>query len=249
MITSLGQTDEIVAREGAADDIPGALGPATGTGYFPRERTRRGSTRPRGLRAVDGVAPAIIEEVAVQDATSAADEPQLTLFATDPAAHGRASAQITSAAAGRSRSTTWAAGEVFLNAKAADELDASTGRPVDRLRRRSVRRPATVRGVVRYDGTGTADAARADAARRRRSTLLGAGTGPARARSPTAATSVGRRADRPGRRSAASRRRAARARDRPRSSRTGSTPPTRRAARSCRSSRPSARSRSRPASC
>src|SRR5438046_3195388 len=33
----LGQTDEIVAARGAADDISGELGSATGTGYFPQK--------------------------------------------------------------------------------------------------------------------------------------------------------------------------------------------------------------------
>ena len=35
-IDALGETDEVVAAKGAADDISGELGAATGTGYFPQ---------------------------------------------------------------------------------------------------------------------------------------------------------------------------------------------------------------------
>ena len=154
---SLGETDITIAARGAGEDIPGELGAATGTGYFAASAAREveAALAPTGL--ADGVAGAIIEEVAVRAPRSRQNEPGVTLFGADPERmEGFAPIE-----ASGGRTVTLAelrAGEVFLNRRAADELDAAAGDPI---RIFAGRTPVTVlvRDVVDFDGTGTADAA------------------------------------------------------------------------------------------
>ena len=66
-----------------------------GIRYFPQARTpiaSRARCAARGL--VDGVAPAIVEPVAVQDVTTRQNEPRVTLFAERPGAAARRSAPM-----------------------------------------------------------------------------------------------------------------------------------------------------------
>ena len=145
-IESLGQTDELVSAKGAEVDVGAELGAATGVSPV---------RRPRG----HGVAPAIIEPIAVQDPERRQNEPRVTLFATDPA---RMAGFGTIARASDGHAVALGdlrPGEAFLNRHAADELHARAG---DRLLvSRGRRAPAAlrVRDVVRYDGAGTADSA------------------------------------------------------------------------------------------
>src|SRR5205823_692214 len=69
-ITSLGQTDEIVSATGAQVNLAADSGAATGVRYFPERDFARIERSVAGSALVDGVAPAIIEPVAVQDTTS-----------------------------------------------------------------------------------------------------------------------------------------------------------------------------------
>ena len=157
-IASLGQTDERISATGAETDIGSRLGAATGVEYFDQGAVHRVDAALRGSGLVDGITPAIIEPVAVQDPARRQNEPRITLFAADPdrmagfgpilSAHGRA---VSLAALGP--------GELYLNRHAAHELHA---RPGDRVLVFAGRaRPASmrVRDVVRYDGAGTADSA------------------------------------------------------------------------------------------
>ncbi|MFC4783845.1 ABC transporter permease [Nocardioides sp. MAHUQ-72] len=153
VITSLGQTDEIVsARSGEAPDIA-TLGEAGAVRYLSAEEADTVITAARRLPSVDGVAPGISEPVAVRDTTSRTNEPRLTLFATDPAAMS-GFGDVTGQDGGVVDLADLPDGEVYLDAEAADALDAARGDGiVVFLRTRQV--PLTVRGVVRYDGTGT----------------------------------------------------------------------------------------------
>src|SRR4249919_845380 len=81
----LGETDEIVAARGAADDISGELGAASGTGYFPQATVARVGRALAGKNLTDGVMGAIVEDVAVQAPVQRQTEPSVTLFASDPA--------------------------------------------------------------------------------------------------------------------------------------------------------------------
>ena len=61
----LGETDEVISARGAAEDISGELGQATGTGYFDAQVVGRIESA-LGPGLTDGVTGAIIEEVALQ---------------------------------------------------------------------------------------------------------------------------------------------------------------------------------------
>jgi putative ABC transport system permease protein len=152
-VSSLGQTDEVVAAKGVQTSLATAS-QATGARYFPATYARRIAGAASGSGLVDGVAPVIVEPIAVQDVSSRQNEPRVTLFAGDPARlHGfgaiRAGGKTVSLADLRP-------GQVYLNAKGADKLDAKPG---DTLRIFAGSRVATVRvkAIVRYEGGATSD--------------------------------------------------------------------------------------------
>jgi hypothetical protein len=55
-----GDTEEVVAAKGAADDIAGELGAATGTGYFPESTVAKVQRALAGNHPTDGVTGAIL---------------------------------------------------------------------------------------------------------------------------------------------------------------------------------------------
>jgi len=157
VISSLGQTDEIVsARSGRAPDIA-TLGEGSAVRYLSGQESRTVLAAARRIPEVDGVAPGISESVAVQDTTSRTNEPRLTLFATDPAQMS-GFGQVTGGSGDAVSLADLSPGQTYLDHEAADALDARTG---DHLlvfvRGRQV--VLTVRDVVRYDGTGSATGA------------------------------------------------------------------------------------------
>ncbi|HEX6620364.1 MAG TPA: ABC transporter permease, partial [Solirubrobacteraceae bacterium] len=150
-VTALGQTDEVVAAKGI-DTALAADGAATGDRYFPQGYADRIAQRMRPTGLVDGVAPVIVEPIAVLDVSSRQSEPEVTLFASDPA-------RLRDFGPMRSGGTTRSLadlgpGEVYLNAKAAEKLDAHAGDVVRVLAGRSTQ-AARVKAIVRYDGGGT----------------------------------------------------------------------------------------------
>ena len=153
---ALGRTDEVVAARGSSEFDVGAIsadaGHSTGSGYFPESDAGRIAGAVRASRLVAGVAPVIIEDVAVQDVTARQNEPRVTLFASDPA---RIAAFGPMRSGGADVSLAQLRpGEIYLNAKAAHKLDAHAG---DSVRLLAGRAPATarVRAVVDYQGGGT----------------------------------------------------------------------------------------------
>lgn len=150
---SLGHIDEMVAsarlEEGA--------GESTSDAYFEEEIFDAVLAATADFEAVDGVAPAIIEPLVLQNPASGRSEPRATLFAADPARmEGFGVIRTLDGAAvtlGDLRP-----GEVYLNEEAAEELDAAPGHE---LRVLAGGEPVTVRvaAVVKYEGSGTADAA------------------------------------------------------------------------------------------
>ena len=153
----LGQTDEIVAARGAADDISGELGSATGTGYFPQGTVAKVQRALAGKQLTDGVMGAIVEDVAVQAPIQRQTEPSVTLFASDPARMS-GFAPIRSSKGGTVTLDQLGPNEAYVNTKTADALDLRADDPmVVFVGARPVR--MRVRDVVRYDGTMTADAA------------------------------------------------------------------------------------------
>ena len=155
VLRSLGPTDELVSVKGT--DVEAiAIAEAPQTAYFDERAYERIRAAVVGSPLVDGVAPAIVETVAVQDRTSRQNEPRVTLFASDPAALAdfapiRGGGETVSLA-------DLGAAEVYLNGEGADELGARAG---DRLPvlAGNADAPVTVKGVVEFDGAGTDGAA------------------------------------------------------------------------------------------
>ena len=157
-VTALGETDVLVSTHGAEDALTsgeeiGSGGQAGAVRYFPETLLYDVHAAARHSRVVDGVAPAIIERVAVMAPRTRQIEPRVTLFASDPGRlDGFGEIRLTD---GRPIALAeLKQGVVFLNSEAADELDARQGDIVRVFaggRTRSVR----VRAVVDYDGTGT----------------------------------------------------------------------------------------------
>jgi putative ABC transport system permease protein len=157
VITALGQTDEVVsARSADAPDIA-TVGQSTGARYLTAAEAGTVLEAARRIPGVDGAAPAISESVAVQDVSSRTNEPQVRLFATDPASmpglgvvHAESGAALSLADLDED--------EVYVNARAAEDLDADVG---DRLRVFVAGRQhdLVVADVVDYEGPGTDGAA------------------------------------------------------------------------------------------
>jgi putative ABC transport system permease protein len=156
-IASLGQTDEVISRKGAADDIPGELGEATGRGWFAASEVARIESAVAGSGLTDGVTGAIVEPLSVQAPRTRQSEPSVNLFAADPT-RMEGFSRIEDVDGGTLTLADLRPGELYLNEKGAEELDARAG---DRLLVHVGAKPASlrIRAVVRFDGTGTADAA------------------------------------------------------------------------------------------
>jgi putative ABC transport system permease protein len=155
-VEALGMTDEVVSARGAAEDIPGELGDATGTGYLAASSVREVEDAVAGSGLVDGVTGAIVEEVAIQSPAAGQTEPTVVLFAADPERmDGFGPIEGT---AGEVALDDLRPGEVYLNEDAADALQVRAGAPIV-LYAVGEPRPLRVKDVVRFDGTGTADAA------------------------------------------------------------------------------------------
>jgi putative ABC transport system permease protein len=152
-LTSLGATDEIVSVKGAKVTVTEPLGDATGVDYFSEDVVPRLTHQLLRTTHFDGVAPAIVEPVAVQDVTTRQNEPRVTLFASQSPAL-RAFSEIRNV----SGQVVWLddlrPGEIYLNEDAADDLGARAGDIVRVFAGKRVLN-ARVRDVVRFDGTGT----------------------------------------------------------------------------------------------
>ncbi len=151
---ALGPTDEVIAATGADTTVMFDPNRAASTRYFPAAEVDAIAAAAARTGLVDGVTPVIVEPVALQDRRTRQNEPRVTLFASDPA---RLRAFGSILGDGRAWSLSdLAEGEVFLNAKAADELGAGVGDTVRILAGGSTA-DARVKAIVRYDGGGTAD--------------------------------------------------------------------------------------------
>jgi putative ABC transport system permease protein len=152
-ISALGRTDEVVGAKGLTASL--AVGSAgTGTRYFPQSYAERVAAAGRASGLVRAVAPVLVAGSAVQDMSRKQYEPNVTLFAGDPATLG---AFGTMRAAGKTVSLAQLGpNEVFLNAKLADALGAKPGDTVRVLTGTGLEL-ARVRAVVDYQGAATSD--------------------------------------------------------------------------------------------
>ena len=153
-IAALGRTDEVVGAKGLTASL--AVGSAaTGTRYFPQSDAERVAAAGRASGLVRAVAPVLVDTgSAVQDVRRRQYEPNVTLFAGDPATLSPFGAMR---AAGKTVSLAQLGpNEVFLNAKLADALGAKPGDTVRVLTGTGLER-ARVRAVVDYQGAFTSD--------------------------------------------------------------------------------------------
>jgi putative ABC transport system permease protein len=150
---TLGQTDELVSLKNAENEPIAGIEHLARVDYFDQRLARPADRALRRTGLVDGVAPAISEPVSVQDTTSRQNEPRVTLFASDPG-RLRPFGQIEQQGGGSVSLADLRPGEVFLNADAADELNAQEG---DLVRMLVAGRlvPLRARAIVDFDGTGT----------------------------------------------------------------------------------------------
>jgi putative ABC transport system permease protein len=160
-IESLGATDEIVSAQGAEIDFGRdtmvSLGEATGVDYFSEDLVPTITHELLRSDRFDGVAPAIIEPVAVQNVTKRQNEPRVTLFASS-GPHLAAFGDIRTVRGQVVSLDDLSPGQIYLNEDAATDLAAHRGDTVRLLAgKRSM--TARVRAVVRFDGTGTDGAA------------------------------------------------------------------------------------------
>ena len=158
-VQALGKTDVLVSVKGAEVDPAVQLGSTTGVEYFQQrvlQEVEYDLTSHENL--IDGVAPAIVESLAVQNLTTRQNEPRITLFASTQS-HLAAFGDIRRHSDGETQYLNdLRTGEVFLNKDAADELQAHSGNTL-RLYAEGRSFGARVRAIVDYKGTGTDGAA------------------------------------------------------------------------------------------
>jgi putative ABC transport system permease protein len=153
-VAGLGRADEVVAARGVEAPLAPDSTAATGVRYFPQRDAARIARAAAAAGLVDGVAPVIVEAVALQDLTSRQNEPRVTLFAGDAR-----SLKVFGPMRGQRGAVSLAdlaPHEVFLNTKAAASLGARSGDSVRILVGRAVE-VVRVKDIVRYHGGGTAD--------------------------------------------------------------------------------------------
>jgi putative ABC transport system permease protein len=156
-VDALGATDETIAPRGAVDEIPGALGAATGTGWLDESVVGRVDHALKGSNLVDGVTGAIVDQVAVRSPSTRQGEPGVVLFAADPA-RMEGFSEIVGSSGESVTLDDLRAGEVYLNRKAAAELRIDAGARVV-VFTAGVPHKMHVRDVVEFEGAGTADSA------------------------------------------------------------------------------------------
>ena len=156
-IQSLGSTDEVVSSKGAEVNMEVALGEATGVDYFSEDLVPRIERELLRTEHFDGVAPAIIEPVAVRSFNSRQNEPRVTMFASS-GPHLAAFGAIRTLGGQVVSLDDLRPGQVFLNEDAADDLASRAGDSIWVLAGENAI-VSQVRAVVRFDGTGTDGAA------------------------------------------------------------------------------------------
>ncbi len=119
VLVSLGEIDEIVQPKGSSD-IGGDVGYIDESVFTLTADTLRGSP------LIDGVAPAIIQDIAVQDLSARRTEPRATLFAVDPA-RSDGFGEIRTSDGAEVSLADLAPGTVFVDGDMADELDTEAG--------------------------------------------------------------------------------------------------------------------------
>jgi putative ABC transport system permease protein len=154
VLSTLGNSDEWITVKGTTPDVGNAA--TTGTAavqLFDQRVIAKVDAAARNSGLVDGVMPAIVRTVAVQDQTSRQTEPRVKLFAPDPARLA-GFGTITGSDGRAAQLATLAPGSVFFNRDAADALGARRGDAIAVLVAGKVF-PLRIADVVTYRGAGT----------------------------------------------------------------------------------------------
>ncbi len=157
VVTSLGHIDEVISVKGTDTQRHFFIEPGTDIDYFQEGLFSEVREALGDFALVDGVAPAIIEPVAVQDTTSRQNEPRVTIFASDPA-YMTGFSEIRQLSGATVSLADLGPGEVYLNDEAANELNASAGHELQVFAAGQVA-TLRVKAVVKYEGSGTEEAA------------------------------------------------------------------------------------------
>jgi putative ABC transport system permease protein len=148
---ALGNTDLMVSAEGAQVDPTLAIDTSAPASYF--DEALYAPVRDATVESplVDGVAPAIIEPLAIQNLTARETEPRAVLFGSDPdRMDGFDEPRVDGTAVSLS---DLGRGEVYVNADAADDVGVEAGHEL-RIFGRGGLVELTVRDVVEFQGAG-----------------------------------------------------------------------------------------------
>lgn len=153
VLGALGNIDEVISSTEESDiEITGER---VALQYFDESAFETIRSAAQDLPQVDGIMPAILEEVGGQNLTTRQTEPRLAVIGVD-ARYMQGFGAIRNLKGETIDLATLQPGEVLLNRDAAHELQASPGdalvlySPVTQM-------AATVRDVINYDGIGTQD--------------------------------------------------------------------------------------------
>jgi putative ABC transport system permease protein len=154
---ALGNIDEVISRSGAEVGDSMFIDAPSDIQYFPDADFARVEGVASQSTNIDGITPAIIETVGLQDMTSQQTEPRFTIFASDPQRMS-GFGEIRDVSGPVVSLADLAAGEVFMNAEGADKLSASTG---DQIMVYAADRATamTVKAIVDYKGAATTESA------------------------------------------------------------------------------------------
>lgn len=158
VLDALGNVDEVISREGAELGATIFVENAGDIQYFDEALYPRIENAAAESEHIDGITPAIIETVGVQDLTSAQTEPRVTIFAADPQRMTGFGTIRDNATGDPVELAALAPGEVYVNVEGADELRASQGDDLV-IYAAGGATPVTVRAIVEYKGAGTTESA------------------------------------------------------------------------------------------
>src|SRR5213076_1120219 len=126
VLKALGNGDEWITVKGAQPDLAGTVAGGVGMQPLDQRLVARIERVARASGLVDGVMPAIVRTVAVQDRTSRQTEPRVTLFAPDPTRFA-GFGTITGSDGHPAQLAALPFGSVFFNRDAAKALGARRG--------------------------------------------------------------------------------------------------------------------------
>ena len=154
VIGGLGNVDEIISAEGSDVDVEFFFEEGQGgAAYFDEGLLAPFEEAASAIQEIDGVAPAIVETVAVVDVTSRQNEPRMTLFAVDPT-RTQGFGEPREIGGGDLPFAALGPSDVYLNEAAGIELRAAQG---DELLVFVDEQPSAVHvsALVSYQGAGT----------------------------------------------------------------------------------------------